>query len=243
MLMSWRPAHVSKALIGCLGAAAIAAALPAAAAAAGRLRLEEKFTNWVVSGSLTPRKLGEPVTLPKGSTFNGVANLSVELGTERLTGGTVTGLVYVPPFDATMKLVGLVPTTVHVTFTQVGQAMGTIAPAPPAECAETKAPPFLGCVTLSVPTKANLGITEVGLLGIQTPTHCQTVEPVSFALTTKETLLELIHEGSSFEGEVTIPSMVCEGLSGALVGPALTTLISGPDNPYALEISPPPAEG
>ena len=35
------------------------------------------FTNWAVWGSLTPKKLNEPVVLPKGSTFNGTSEITI----------------------------------------------------------------------------------------------------------------------------------------------------------------------
>ena len=143
-----------------------------------------------------------------------------------------------PPFDATLNLL-VIPTTVGVTFTQVGQTEGTIVSTEEVNCAGAKGVSgSRGCLTLSVPTKANLGITEVGLSGIQTPTHCETSEPVTLPLSTDVPLTELLNSGAHFTGTATIPPMKCGGLSGIAVGVALTALMSGPDNPYALNIVP-----
>ena len=171
--------------------------------------------------------------LPKGSTFNGSSTLT---STETTLSGTVTGNILVPPFNASLKLVGLVPTTVGVTFTEAGPAEGTLVEAPSAECADDR---FSGsCMTLNVTTKANIGISEVGLLGINTPTQCESSEPVAFALQKTLTVGEMLNAGVAFAGTVTIPSLTCGGLEGAVVGPLLTSLMSGPENPYSLHLTP-----
>jgi hypothetical protein len=209
------------------GVAAIAVAV-VAAPASGEIDLT--FHNWAVYGSLTPKKLNEPVVLPKGSTFNGIARLT-NLGEIELA-GTVNGKLLVPPFDASLRLVGLVPTTVGVTLTEVGEAEGTITGAPPAECAHAR---LAGtCATLAVGAKANIGLTVVGVLGIEVPTHCETSEPVFIPLRASLPTSEL--DESHFKGTVTIPSINCEGLEGLALGTLLTTLMSGPDNPYALSL-------
>ena len=193
------------------------------------------FTNWAVWGSLTPKKLNEPVVLPKGSTFNGVSEITI---TPSSLSGTLTGSIFVPPFSASVKLVGLVPTTVGVTFTQVGAAEGAITQAPASDCSD---PRFgTSCVTLSVNTKANIGITETGLLGIDVPSECETSEPVDFHLSAALPIEELVlrQAGPHFTGTVTIPTIKCGGLSGIAVGTLLTGLMSGPENPYALNIGP-----
>ena len=213
-----------------------------ASAAVGVVHLNETFSNWVVSGTLTDKKLDQPVQLPEGSTFNGSSELeliiSEEEGVGPVVSGTVTGHVFVPPFDASLNLL-VVPTTVGVTFTQVGQTEGTIASTEEVNCAGAKGVSgSRGCVTLGVPTRAILGITEVGLLGVETPTHCETIEPVTLPLSADVPLTELLSAGAHFTGTATIPPMRCDGLSGVAVGAALTTLMSGPGNPYALAISP-----
>lgn len=203
----------------------------ATAASAGDF--QPTIPEWLVSGSLTPKKLNQPVVLPAGSRFNGTANL--ELG--ETISGTLTGTVSVPPFTTTLTLLG-VPTTVGVTFTQVGKPNGTVNSTAPANCVGA---PEWGCLALQIPTKANVGITAVGLLGAKLPTHCETSEPISLPLSENLTLDELLGEpGPRFAGVATIPSVICHGLEGAVLGPALTAVMSGPDNPYAIGITPPP---
>lgn len=143
------------ATVGAVGAMFVAAA---PASAAGKLKLQ--FKNYVVSGYLTPRLLNEPVTLPQGSTFNGSTEIEViELDDLH---GTLTGTVAVPPFTAKLKLLGLIPTEVGLTFTQVGQPEGTIVSSPHSNCTgpgSTAGPGSQVCTLVTVPTKANLGIT------------------------------------------------------------------------------------
>ena len=212
---------------GAIGAASIA---PTAASA---FSVHVVLTNYAVSGSLTPKKLGEPVILPKGSTFNGVLNGTARFGsTGAEATGTLDGKIFVPPFKASLKLAGLVPTTVGVTFTEVGESEGVLEPS--TKCSP---PGTRECETLSVLAKANIGLTVVGLLGIEVPTECETSEPVVFDLSDNLTLGELTEtSGARFAGTTTIPSIKCEGLSGIALGVLLTGVMSGPENPYTLHI-------
>lgn len=224
------------ATLATVGAMSVATA-PASAA----LRVTPTFKNWVVSGSLTAKKFNQKVTLPEGSTFNGKGEVFIEdpSGTP-LAWGTIAGNVFVPPFNATLTLpINEIPTPVSVgiTFSQVGTAEGTLEPAPPADCATAGA-----CVTMSVPTKANVGFTVVGILGIHVPTHCETSKPIALPLSATLTLLEVVTKGTQFTGTATIPPIKCEGLEGILLAPVLTAALSGPGNPYSITISPPPPE-
>jgi hypothetical protein len=221
------------ALAGILAAIG-ATALATTPASAGTLK--QSFNNWVVSGSLTPKKLNEPVILPEGSTFNGSAEFVFSGYFENIS-GALTGTVFVPPFNASLKLLGLVPTTVGVTFTQVGSAEGTIESVPNSSCPEFSR--FDSCVHVSVPTRATVGITYTEPLGIKLPTNCETSEPITFSLSANVTLLELIVRGPHFSGTATIPSIRCTGPEALVLAPVLTTLMSGPDNPYELAIAPP----
>jgi hypothetical protein len=218
---------VLSATMGAVAAMSVAAA-PAWAG------FSTSFVNWAVSGSLTPKKLNEPVVLPKGSTFNGVAVIGTLTPTE--LSGTVSGTLYVPPFKTTLKLGGVVPSEVGVTFTEAGKSEGTLSEAAPGACAGS---PYPGeCAVMKVTSKATIGITVVGLLGIDVPTECHTSEPVVFNLSTTLTLGELLDVGPHFTGTTTIPSIKCEGLSGIVLGALVTELMSGPENPYALYIAP-----
>jgi len=219
------------------GALAVVAAMSVAVAPAAAERNEkttETFENWVVTGSLTPKKLNEPVALPPGSTFNGGAVIEYEKNFENAV-GTIHGNVAVPPFESSLKLLGLLPTTVGVTFTQVGEAQGTIASVPAADCT----PETSQCAVVNVPTKVNIGLTVVGTLGVKVPTHCKTSEPITFPLTADLGILKLSIIGPEFSGTTTIPPITCEGLEGVVLGPALTAVMSGPENPYKIQITRP----
>ncbi len=215
--------------------AAVAAVAVVSLGADSAFGLTIPFDHYAVSGTLTPKKIGEPVTLPKGSTFTGSAAFTAVPPTPGWE-AAVKGALVIPPFQASLKLVGLVPTNVGLTFTEVGTSEGRIFAAPEADCAgAVLAGP---CATMEVTSKAVIGITEVGLLEIPVPVTCRTSEPVVFHLSTHLTFEELSELGPHFAGTVTIPSIQCDGLEGLLVAPLLTTLMSGPDNPYALYIAP-----
>jgi len=239
-------AAAAGAIAAMLGAATPASASTTPACPCSTLEL----SHWVVSGYLTPKTLNEPVTLPAGSTFNGSGVLG---GPGAVVEGTLTGTVSVPPFTAKLKLLGLIPTEVGLTFTQVGEPEGTFDSVPHSNCTgpESKyGPGSQECVILNVPTKANLGITfldaslGVGSLlevGAGTTTKCETAEPVTFPLSAYVSLLEMITRGPQFTGTATLPPIKCEGLEGIALGAALTAVMSGPENPYSLAIAPPRA--
>ncbi|MGO9763440.1 MAG: hypothetical protein ACLP1Q_19485 [Solirubrobacteraceae bacterium] len=213
------------------GALVAVGAMFVATTAASAITIDYTFKNWALWGSLTPKKLNEPITLPPGSTFNGTGEL---VSTPTSLTGTVTGSIFVPPFNAALTVLGI-PTSVGATFTQVGKTEGSIAEAPTVDCASSH---FAGnCVTLTVDTKAEVGVTALGILGIEIPTHCEIVEPVDLDLKETLPLAELLDAGSHFGGSTNIPAINC-GLSGLLLSPLLTALMSGPDNSYALHIGP-----
>ena len=207
------------------------AAMSVAVAAPASADLTQSLENWRVTGSLTPKKLNEPVTLPQGSTFDGESDIFLFFPIE----GALKGTVHVPPFNASLHLLGLVPTTVGVTFTQVGDSTGTLRGAPPSACVGE---PSFGCATVDVIAKANLGITMVGTLGASIPTHCETSEPVTFHLKQSLYLFFLFGTGLHFTGTTTLPPMTCQGLEGLVLGPLLTAVMSGPENPFEINIHP-----
>src|SRR3954454_22837105 len=176
-----------------------------------------KFNNWDLTGSVTVKKLHQTITLPPQSTFNGAANL---------TQGTLSGDIAVPPFTATIRVLGI-PSKVKLTFSEDGPATGTIGPDPNNQ----------DNLLINATAKANLGISGVGIGGFMIPTQCTTASPVTFALKASQPALELT-QGTSFTGTTTFPSIRCNGLVGPLLGGALTVLFAGPDNPFALRIAP-----
>jgi pimeloyl-ACP methyl ester carboxylesterase len=182
-----------------------------------------ELKNWVVSGSLTPKRVNQPITLPAGSTFNGSAEVNTQTGA-----GSVEGNLSIPPFAAALRLFGLLPTTLGVTLTQVGAVKGTVTEAAG------------GQETLSVPVSLSMGITSIQILGLTIPTQCTTAEPIALNLTTTLTREELLTKGWSFTGTTTLPKIKCGGgFLGSLFGFVLTGLLSGPENPYAIKITAP----
>jgi hypothetical protein len=183
------------------------------------------FKGWTVSGSLTPKPLGQAIALPSGSSFNGSGELNTETNN-----GTVAGAIAVPPFKATPRLLGLIPVSLGMTVTQSGAIGGTIAP--------SKAVP--GDETLTLPVKLNLGFTSIGLLGLNVPTKCTTSQPVSLTLTDTLTKEALLSKGWSFSGTTTIPKITCEGgLLGPLYGETVSGLVAGAGAGYSLTFTAP----
>ena len=215
--------------------AACLAALGIGAFAASASALTLPFHNWAVWGTLTDKKLNEAITLPKDSTFNGEGDITKFTATE--LEGTLHGKLHVPPFKATVKLGGEVPVEVGLTLTEVGESHGTLTPAPPSTPACVNAR-FAGiCTETKVTSKAIVGITGTGLGGIELPAECQTSEPVTLELSTISSANEITAFGAHFTGETTIPSITCGGLDGVLLGPIITELMSGPENPYSLHLA------
>ena len=183
------------------------------------------FSKWPLAGSLTPKPLGQAITLPSGSSFNGSGELNTETND-----GTVTGNITVPAFKATPKLFGLLPVSLGMTVTQSGAISGTIAPSKTVS----------GDETLTLPAKLNLDFTSIGLLGLNIPTKCQTSQPVSLTLTDTLTKEALLSKGWSFSGTATIAKITCEGgLLGSLYGETLSGLISGTGATYSLTVTAP----
>jgi hypothetical protein len=184
------------------------------------------YSNWPLSGSLTPKKLGQAIILPAGSTFSG----SAEARPRSSPGpGKLTGSVSIPPFTAPIKLFGLFPVSLGVTLTQAGPLEGAIL---------TNG---IGNATLTIPAKLNLSITSIGVALLRLPLSCATAEPLALELATRTVVgpEELLAKGWTFSGTTTLPSFKCAGPFGSLVGSLLSALLSGPESAYALRISPP----
>jgi hypothetical protein len=176
------------------------------------------FTNWTVSGSITAKKLNQAITLPSGSSFNGQADLTL---------GTVTGTISVPSFTASVTILGL-PSKVGLKIVPTGPATGTIV----------SDPNTVGDLDLSIVAQQNLDVTSIGLFGLTIPTNCTTTSPMSLDLS--DVIAESdLSSGATFTGTTTVPSAKCSGALGGLVGPILTALLSGPNNPFSISIAPP----
>jgi len=180
----------------------------------------------VVSGTLVDKRLGQSITLPAGSTFNGAAEVNGETG-----GGAVSGRLSIPAFAAKLKLFGGIPVTLGMSISQVGGLEGTVAPS------ETRS----GDDTLQVPAKFNVNITSVSLLGLKIPTRCATAESVAANLGSTVTHEELLNTDWDLASSFTLPRFKCEGgfLGEPLGRWVLTPLLSGPENFYLLDVKAP----
>lgn len=187
--------------------AACAAFAPAASAADVVL----PFQNYQVGGSLTVKKLGQSITLPDGSTFNGSANL---------TAGTLSGDVSIPEFTSTIRVLG-VPTRVTTKLDQAQPVQGSI-----------KVDPDF-TIHIRSTTSAVLRIKKLRLGLLSVPTTCRTAEPIVLTLNYDGPLSYPI----AFDGTTTIPRLTGCGV----LGPTLGTLLSGPGNAYHVTLAPPPA--
>jgi hypothetical protein len=184
-----------------------------------------EYKSWVLSGALTDKLLGQAITLPAGSTFNGVAELNIKDGA-----GSVDGKLAMPAFTAPLQLFAVLPAELGMTFTQEGPIAGTLA----------KSKTVAGDETLSLPVKLGMSITALDVLGLKIPARCATAEPLALVLVDNLTREELLSKGWSFATSTTIPRIKCEGgLLGPYVGKFLTSRMSGPENAFAITVTAP----
>jgi hypothetical protein len=184
--------------------------------------IHEEFKNWVLSGALHDRKLNQAITLPEGSRFNGMASIDLET-----MAGPLSGTISVPAFNTPVKIFGF-PATIAMELTQAGAIEGSIQ----------ASKSIVGDFSLSLPLKANLGFSSIMIFGLNIPTKCLTAEPLAFNLLDTLSLEELVSEGARFMGTTKFPTVKCEGTSGALDSSVLSSLFSGPNNPYSITIAP-----
>ncbi len=139
-------------------------------------------------------------------------------GRANLTSHRLRGDVFVPEFTSTIEVAG-VPTEVTTELEQVRPVHGSINVDSSAAHIRSK-------------TTAILHIRSLSIGGLSVPTTCQTAEPLELKMNFDGPLLFPI----AFDGTTTIPPLRRCGL----LGPTLTLLMSGPDNPFHLTLAPPP---
>jgi hypothetical protein len=185
-------------------------------------RLEYK--NWMLAGTLGDETLGQAITLPGKSTFNGSGELNTGTST-----GWVKGNLVIPPFSAPLTLFGQLPVSLGVTLSEIGPLEGAVVGS------ET----VPGEESLTAAAKLGVRVTSLSLLGLRIPTSCSTTEPVVLALSDTLTREALQTKGWSFAGTFTLPRFRCEGgFLGAAFGPVLSGLMSGPENDHSLSFGP-----
>jgi hypothetical protein len=182
-----------------------------AAAGAASADVVVPLQNYVVGGTLGLAKLDQNVTLPSGSSFNGSADL---------TTGQLSGHVSIPTFTATIRVL-LIPTQATLQLVEAQPVTGTFTLN------------SNGTVTVASTTSSTIYIRRLGVGPLSVPSTCRTAAPVALALNSTGTL----SGGFRFQGTTTIPPLTGCGL----LGPTLSLLLSGPENPYNLTLAPPPA--
>jgi hypothetical protein len=183
-----------------------------------------EYNGWIISGTITDKKLEQSIVLPGGAKFDGTGEINEETGA-----GFVSGSFSVPRFQVVLKPFGpIIPVTFGMTITESEAVFG-------GETGSGFEP-----IDLNFPFSFNLGVTSVGLLGLRIPTSCTTGWPVLFALEEFLSREAVLHKGWSFSGEATLPPFRCEnGLLGWMFGQILTETLSGDGNTYSLSFTAP----
>jgi hypothetical protein len=141
-------------------------------------------------------------------------------GTADLARRTIHGDVFIPEFTSTIKVLGI-PTQVTTKLQQVDPVDGTLA-------FDTEG------VSIRSSTSAILHIRKLRLGLISVPTTCRTARPMVLAMNYDGPLNFPI----AFDGTTAIPRLIHCGV----LGPTLTALMSGPNNPYHITLAPPAAQ-
>jgi len=178
---------------------------------------ETVLTNWKLKAFLTDRNAIGAITLPSACTLNGHATVPGEL----------EGVTRCPPFTALLRVFGLIPLSMGLTFTAVEPLHATITHV------GAGALEFVGAA------RDNLGIASMRLLGLSIPLSCKSSAPVTLPLSSKGPS-GFPSTGVSFASEFTLPRFNCSanGLIGSLFGSLLNVLLAGPHNPFTLAIEP-----
>lgn len=195
---------------------ATVAALVVALGAASTASAQSITLSGTVSGSLRLHKLNQSVSFPHGSTFNATINLST---------GALTGSVSVPTFTSTLSLLGLPAANATIQLVETEPVSGTV----------TGIGTSSGKITTTTADTLKLldvSPTLLPFVNLVAP-GCQTASPVVLPLTYTGPLASLTSP-LTFTGTVTIPPLTHCGLST----PLLTAVMSGPDNPVSVTLTP-----
>jgi hypothetical protein len=186
-----------------------------------------------VNGYMTDKKLDQNIPL-SGGAFAGTIGLCIEEPGLAINGSITNSTITFPAFTAPIKLLGTT-SEVGLEIKQYGPGEGTITKPAGEECTPTtcNSEEEFDDITLNVQAQANIAFTSLKLFGLTVPTQCETSKPVSLPFVKAMTLTELL-EGTTITGSTTLPSVSCKGLLGPLESVLLTSLFSGPKNPYSL---------
>jgi pimeloyl-ACP methyl ester carboxylesterase len=170
---------------------------------------------WQLTGSVTEKKSGISIEIPKGSTLTAHGDVTNE---------TLAAELAIAPINQTISVLGL-PITVKGSLTPTEKV-------------------FHGKVSLSnegvlsqtAEGAANMKVSSAAVGILQLPIGCTTKEPIKLPLSITEPVNALETGGFAIKTEVTVPEFGGCGL----VGPVLSSLMSGPENPINITATPPP---
>jgi hypothetical protein len=204
------------------------------------LPIHSEFNNWHIRGTLVTG--GQTIALapPEGGKFDGVG--LIEIRPFLKITGEIDGSAVFQPFTAEIEFPknSKEHQVASMALTAAGPVNGSLNSTSPSNCPNPIVGTPLSCATLSVPTVQHEAFTVVGPgngLPSKTTSHCETVEPVTLALSTNLTLLEIIVVGSHFTGGYTVPKITCAGKYGVGRGEQMTEAFSGPGT-YDIHVNP-----
>jgi pimeloyl-ACP methyl ester carboxylesterase len=169
---------------------------------------------WQLTGSVTEKKSGISIEIPKGATLSAQGDITTE---------TLTADLSVPPINQTIRIFGI-PVTVKGSLTPTGTITGKVSLSDE------------GVFSQSAQGAANMRVGSVGLGFFQVPVGCTTAEPIQLPLSIAEPVNALSVGSFAITTEVTVPEFGGCGL----FGPILSSLMSGPGNTIKMTAAPPP---
>ncbi len=171
------------------------------------------LNGWTLGGSVTIKNLGQTVPLPAGGTMTATTNL---------TSQTLGGNLAIPPFAASIAVLGI-PTTVDLSIQQASPIAGTVSL------------DNGGQLHIHGTASANITLTSAGEGSLQIGFGCQTSAPVQFPLNFDGPVSALGSGALSFSGTTTIPQLTgCSIWSGLF-----SALMSGPGQTFTFTVKPP----
>ena len=170
------------------------------------------LNEWPLAARLHLKTLMQYVTMPEESTFSADTNMTTQ---------TINGDLYIPKWAATIQV--LIPLKVRMEITSAGPMTGTAS-------IDND-----GQLHIHGHAYVNIKITAAGLTNYTgIPIGVRTKEPVDFALNYDGPLSSLGDGTMTFAGETRFPSM-----TGGMLAPLFTTLMSGSGQEYTFTVSPP----
>ena len=174
---------------------------------------------WTLSGTLSSTKLDRTIVLPAGSTISGSGQLNLDTGA-----GWLAATPSVPRFTTTIEPFGFIPIKLGLELAPTGPSEGTLARGEN--------------VSLTLPLKIGMRVDSLGVFGITLPISCTASQPLAVALTASVPRQQLV-EGWSSSGSTSVPRLLCGTPLGGVLGPLLTTLLSGTEYTYSLKVHAP----